>query len=102
MSSSADPAGNQRQLPGNALFVGAGGGAGAHGDSQLRDAGGRGARQPGGRPGPGWPRRLEGAGWRGRPSLQVGAQGGLGSGRTSPGCRHRFDFLPSLSLSGVT
>ena len=49
-----------------------GGGARERSDSERRDAGGRGARQPGGRPGPGWPRRLEGPGGGGAPAPPCG------------------------------
>lgn len=95
MSSSADPGRNRRQLPGNALFVGAGGGAGARGDSQRRDAGGRGARQPGGRPGPGWPRRLEGPGGGGAPASKWVPKAGWEVAEQAPAADIGSNFCPA-------
>lgn len=95
MSSSADPGRNRRQLPGNALFVGAGGGAGARGDSQRRDAGGRGARQPGGRPGPGWPRRLERPGGGGAPASKWVPKAGWEVAEQAPAADIGSNFCPA-------
>lgn len=95
----ADGAGSRRRLPGNALFVSAGGGAGARGDSQRRDAAGQLARQPGGRPGFCRPRRPEGPGGGGVPAPKRAPEARGEAAEQGPSSRVRFEPGPRLSLS---
>lgn len=96
--SRADRAGPRRRLPGNLLFVSAGGGAGARGDSPRRDAAGQRARQPGGRPGFCRPPRLEGPGGGGVPAPEWVPAAHGEAAEQGPSSRVRFEFRPSFSL----